>query len=179
MIIGFLIIITVLVLWGILVRRRLAEMLENIDRTMDQIGIQLSLCFDALATLLNLTKEYAAHECQILIETIGSHRSAITAASNPKDIQKQEKIIFDILEHVSLISKQHPELKAEENYTKCLNAITNYENKIHTSRLIYNDSVTKFNRRLRMFPTSLLAGIIGFRKREYLEAAETEMSDIK
>lgn len=179
MIIGFLLIITALVLWGILVRRRLAEMSENIDRTMNQIGIQLSLCFDVLATLLNLTKECAAHECQILIETIGSHRSAITAASYPKDIQKQEKIIFDILEHVSLISKQHPELKADENYTLCLNAITNYEKKIYTSRLIYNDSVTKFNRRLRMFPTSLLAGIIGFRKREYLEAAETKMSDIK
>ena len=43
------------------------------------------------------------------------------------------------------------------------------EKMIHTSGLIYNDSVTKLNRTVRMIPASLIAGILGFRQREYLE----------
>ena len=39
---------------------------------------------------------------------------------------------------------------------------------VQTSRLIYNDSVTKLNRELHIFPTSVLARMLGFKKRDYL-----------
>lgn len=171
MIIGF-ILTAVLIIWSISVRCRLVGMDENIDHAMRQMGVQLASCFDALAALLHLTKEYSAHESQVLIETIKSRRNAITAASTPDDIQKQEQVISEILEHVSLIVKQYPTLKDDENYGKRMNAVNNYEKMVHTSRLIYNDNVTRFNRELRMFPGSLIAGIFGFHEREYLEAVE-------
>lgn len=55
-----------------------------------------------------------------------------------------------------------------------MNAVDSYEKMVRTSRLIYNDSVTKLNRQLRMFPTSLVGGIFGFRQRDYLEAVESK-----
>ncbi|HMM32584.1 MAG TPA: LemA family protein [Clostridia bacterium] len=45
---------------------------------------------------------------------------------------------------------------------------------VRQSRLIYNDSVTKLNRHIRMFPTSLIAGMMGFSKRDYLETNEAK-----
>ena len=179
MIIGFTI-IAVLVLWGVTVRRRLVGMNENVNHAMKQIGVQLSSLFDALAALLNLTKEYAANECKILIETIKSRRSVISAVSTPEDVIAQERMISEILGRISMIAEQYPELKANGNYTKCMNAIENYEKMLRTSRLIYNDNVTRLNRELRLFPTSLLVGIFGFQEREYLEAAEeTDMPSIR
>ena len=171
MIIGFTI-IAVLVLWGVTVRRRLVGMNENVNHAMKQIGVQLSSLFDALAALLNLTKEYAANECKILIDTIKSRRSVISAVSTPEDVIAQEKIISEILGRISMISEQYPELKANGNYTKCMNAIDNYGKMVCTSRLIYNDHVSRLNRELRMFPTSLIAGVLGFHEREYLKAEE-------
>lgn len=171
MIIG-LIIIAVLVIWCISVRRRLVGMNENVNHAMSQIGVQLSSRFDALAALLNLTNEYAANECKLLSETIKSRRRVITAVSTPEDVRKQESIISETLGHISMIAEQYPELKANGNYTKCMSAIDNYENMMRTSRLIYNDHVSRLNRELRMFPTSLIAGVFGFHEREYLEAAE-------
>lgn len=171
MIIGFTI-IAVLVLWGVTVRRRLVGMNENVNHAMKQIGVQFSSLFDALAALLNLTKEYAANECKILIETVKSRRSVISAVSTPEDVIAQKKIFSEILGRISMISEQYPELKANSNYTKCMNALDNYEKMIHTSRLIYNDNVTRLNRELRLFPTSLIAGVFGFREREYLNAVE-------
>ena len=166
------VLIAIVVIWGISVQRKLVVMDENINNAMSQIGVQLSSRFDALTALLDLTKGYAAHEYQTLTETIKSRRSVITATSTPADVLKQENVISEALGRISMVAEQYPELKANENYAKCMDAVDSYEKMVRTSRLIYNDSVTKLNRTLRMFPTSLLGGMFGFKQRDYLEAAE-------
>ncbi len=172
MLIAGIIIVVLLVLWAISCQRRLAVMDENVNNAMAQIGVQLSSRFEALTALLDLTKGYAAHESQTLIETIKSRRSVITATSTPDDVLKQEGVIDQALDRISMVAERYPELKANGNYAKCMNAVDSYEKMVRTSRLIYNDSVTKLNRELRMFPTSLIAGVFGFQQRDYLEAVE-------
>ena len=171
MIIGF-IIIAVLVLWGISVRRRLVGMNENVNHAMSQIGVQLSSRFDALTALVDILKGYDVHESQTLMKTINTRRSVITATATPDDVRKQECVISEVLDRISMVSALYPELQTNEKYAKCVNAIDNCEQMVRTSRLIYNDNVTRLNRELRLFPTSLLAGFFGFHERDYLEAAE-------
>lgn len=171
------IIVVVLISWIISVQRRLVAMDENINNAMSQIGVQLSSRFDALTALLDLTKGYAAHEATTLIETIKSRRSVITAKSTPEDVLKQEGVISEALGRISMVAERYPELKADKGYAKCMDAVDSYEKMVRTSRLIYNDSVTKLNRELRLFPTSLAAGLLGFRTRDYLEQQE-EKSDM-
>lgn len=164
--------IAIFVIWGIGVRRRLTAMDENVNNAMSQIGVQLSSRFDVLAALLELEKGYAAHESQTLVETIKLRRSAITAASAPNDVLKQERVISEALGRISMVAEQYPELKADESYKRCMDAVDSYEKMVRTSRLIYNDSVTRLNRELRTFPTSLLGGLLEFRPRDYLMAVE-------
>ena len=71
-----------------------------------------------------------------------------------------------------LLTESYPDLKEEESYRKRISALDSYEKMLRTSFLIYNDSVTKLNRAIRMFPTNLIAGMLGFRQREHLEAME-------
>ena len=158
--------------WVMSTQRRLVVMDENINNAMSQIGVQLSSRFDALTALLDLAKGYAAHESQTLIETIKSRRSVITAKSTPQDVIQQEGVISEALGRISMVAERYPELKADKGYAKCMDAVDSYEKMVRTSRLIYNDSVTKLNREIRMFPVSLIAGMLGFRQRDYLEARE-------
>ena len=158
--------------WVMSTQRRLVVMDENINNAMSQIGVQLSSRFDALTALLDLAKGYAAHESQTLIETIKSRRSVITAKSTPQDVLQQEGVISEALGRISMVAERYPELKADKGYAKCMDAVDSYEKMVRTSRLIYNDSVTKLNREIRMFPISLIAGMLGFRQRDYLEARE-------
>lgn len=158
--------------WVMSTQRRLVVMDENINNAMSQIGVQLSSRFDALTALLDLAKAYAAHESQTLIETIKSRRSVITAKSTPQDVLQQEGVISEALGRISMVAERYPELKADKGYAKCMDAVDSYEKMVRTSRLIYNDSVTKLNREIRMFPVSLIAGMLGFRQRDYLEARE-------
>ena len=86
--ITIIVIAAVIILWAISTQRRLVVLDENISNAMSQIGVQLSSRFDALTALLDLTKGYAKHESETLIETIKSRRSAITAKSTPDDVPK-------------------------------------------------------------------------------------------
>lgn len=160
---------TLLLVWSISVRRKLIGMDENINNAMGQIGVQLSARFDAVSALLDLVKGYAVHEAQPLLETLKAQRIVITAISTPRDVKSQEEVISEVLERVALVAEQHPELKADENYMKCLNAVDSYEKMVCTSCLIYNDSVNKFNRELKIFPASVVGGVFGFWQRDYLE----------
>lgn len=162
-------IFALLLLLAISIRRRLKAMEENINHAMWQIGVQFSSRFDALAALLHLAKKYSIRETQPLAEAILSGRYAITATSTPDDVQKQWAVLSEILSQIFEIAEQYPQLKADAAYEKCCTALESYEKMIRTSCLIYNDSVSKFNRELHLFPASLLGRICGFQQKAYLE----------
>ncbi len=170
-IIGSGIIILILILWIISVQRSFVVLDENINNAMSQIGVQLSSRWDALTSLLDLTKGYAVHEYQTLTETIKARRS-ITKDSSPEDINKQENVIAEAMGKIMAVAESYPDLKADKTYIKTMDAVNQYENMVRTSRLIFNDSVTKLNRAIRMFPASLIAAMLGFSKRGYLEAVD-------
>ena len=90
-------IVAVIVLWAISTQRKLVVLDENISNAMSQIGVQISSRFDALMTLLDLTKSYASQESETLIETIKIRRKLITAKSSPQDVLCQERIISEAL----------------------------------------------------------------------------------
>lgn len=166
-------ILVILVLWFISTQRALAMLDENINNAMSQIGVQLSSRWDALSALLDLTKGYAEHEYKTLSETIKARRP-VTADSSAKDAAEQENLLIGAMSRIMAVAEQYPTLKAAASYQKTMDSVNQYEGMVRQSRLIYNDSVTKLNRRIRMFPTSLVAGMLGFAKRDYLEASETK-----
>jgi|LSQX01.2.fsa_nt_gb LemA protein len=162
------VIIAVIVLWIISTQRRLVVLDDNIKNAMSQIGVQLSSRFDALMALLDLTKSYDKHESETIIDTIKLRRSVITAKSTPVDVMRQEGIISEALGKIVIVTEQYPNLKANQNYIKTMDAVQTFENMVRTSRLIYNASVTKLNREIRIFPVLMVARILGFDQREYL-----------
>lgn len=172
MIIAIVILILV-VLWFISTQRKLVVMDENINNAMSQIGVQLSSRWDALTALLDLTKGYAEHEYKTLSDTIRM-RSTITAKSTAAEVNDQENILTEAMGRIMAVAESYPDLKANENYIKTMDNVNDYEKMVRQSRLIYNDSVTKLNRAIRMFPTSLVAGMLGVTSRDYLEASESK-----
>ncbi len=161
--------ILVVVAWGIAVQRALVTFDENVNNAMSQIGVQLASRFDALTSVLDLVKGYNKHESETIIETIKARRGIITGSSTPEEVIKQESVFAEVLGKISVLAEAYPELKASDNYQKAMGSVETFENNVRHSRMIYNDSVTKLNRQIRMFPISLIAGPLGFGQRLYLE----------
>lgn len=163
-------VMVLLTIWIISAQRKLTIMDENVSNAMSQIGIQLSSRVDALTALLDLVRDYGDQEIQTLYDRLRLSHFAFTAQSTPEEIGGQEKMIAETLERVSSVAECYPDLKEEESYRKRISALDSYEKMMRTSCLIYNDSVTKLNSAIRMFPTNLIAGMLGFHQREYMEA---------
>lgn len=175
------VVIVILVVWFISAQRGLVRLDENVNNALSQIGVQLSSRFDALTALLDLAKGYAKHESETLINTVNARRSVINACSSAGDVEAQENVITDALGRINAIAEQYPDLKANQNYIEAMNSVNSYEKAVRQSRLVYNDCVTKLNRKIRMFPTSIAAGMLNIGQRDYLQAEpeKAQMPDMK
>lgn len=173
-------VVIVLVLWFVSSQRSLVAMDENINNAMSQIGVVLTSRWDALTSLLDLTKGYAEHEYKTISDTI-KMRTSVTARSSAAEVNAQENMITEALGKIMAVAEGYPELRANENYIKTMDSVNEYEETVRRARLVYNDSVTKLNRAIRMFPTSIAASLLGIRARDYLEvnSAKADMPEMK
>ena len=67
------------------------------------------------------------------------------------------------------MAEAYPQLRATENFQQLQSELSGTENKIAYARQFYNDTVMMFNNLLQVFPASIIAGMSGFRPRDYFQ----------
>ena len=161
-------IVALLVLWGISVQNKLVQSDELCNNALKQINVQQVSRYDAIQALVKLTREYASYESETL-QKVNSMRK-ITASAKPTvdEINANEAALQEMSAKLIAIAEQYPDLKANQNYQQAMQDIKQYEENVRLARMTFNDTVTKYNNQVRMFPGSVVAGILGFAKREYL-----------
>ena len=174
------VLVALVVLWVISVQRKLVEKDELCKNALSQIGVQQASRWDALTALVELVKSYNEHEYNTLRDVI-AQRKNITGESTVAEAQAQEQVLTGLVRNINLVAEQYPDLKANENYAKAMDSVNLYENQVRLSRMTFNDTVTKYNKEIRQFPTSLVAGILGFNTSDYLNEAvgKTDMPSMK
>ena len=70
------------------------------------------------------------------------------------------------------VAENYPQLKADTNFLKLQDELSETEEKVAYSRQFYNDAVTIYNNRIQMFPANLIAGMFGFKEEALFDAAE-------
>ena len=173
-------VVVLLVLWIISAQRKFVSAEEIVKNAMSQIGVQQSSRWDALTALVELIKSYNEHEYKTLKEVIAA-RAGITSNSTTAQAQEQEDLLQQALVQVRAISEQYPDLKANAMYIKTMDSVNTYENQVRMSRMVYNDSVTKYNRMVRQIPDSIVAALLHFTEKEYLKenTAKSDMPSLK
>ena len=156
-------------IWVVATQRKLVMMDGNIDNAMNQIGIQISSRLDALIGLLELVDSYMVQDTSLWLGKVKSNRKEIHAKSYTREVIEQEMLIAEVLIFIDAAANQYPDIKADKNFIKRMGTVDTYSRMLHTSHLIYNDSVTKLNQFIRMFPNKWIAGILGFQRREYFD----------
>ena len=170
MLLGLFIIGLVVILgfWIISVQNKLVSVEEFCKNSLSQIGVQQQSRWDALSALADLTKNYSSFESETLLKVI-SARKNITGVATAKEIESQENLLQKGFSSINALAEAYPDLKANSVYIKTMDNVNSYENNVRVSRMVYNDSVTKFNRMVLSFPGSMIAGMLKFSKRDYLE----------
>lgn len=162
------------VLWLILTQRKLVVLDENINRAMTQIGVQLAGRFDVLVRLLETVDVWDKSLSKQLIEEVRAGRKVISANSTPIQVQNQEQLIERILDKIVESLNECPQMKEQEVIIRLEAAVATFDSMVCSSILLYDDSVTRLNLKIRKLPLSLLAGMMGIHRRKYWNGEESE-----
>lgn len=172
-IIGIVVLAVLLIFWVISIYNSLVTLRERVENAKAQIATQIESRWDAIKSLIQATGKYSAHEAEVL-EKITESRASIGRGSSIKDMEKDQSQLENIVGRLIAVSEAYPDLKASTVYQDTMASINKYEDLVRNSRMIYNDVVTRYNRMLKIFPSSIVAGMFNFTSREYFEGTDTK-----
>ena len=163
------IVVVVLVVIGLyngLVTRR-----NRIDEALGQIEVQLKRRHDLIPNLVEAVKGYMGFEQSVLTRVTELRANAVAAGAQGPAAQAQaENALTGALRSLFAVVENYPDLKANTNVMQLQEELTTTENQISFSRQHYNATVLDFNNAIQTFPAVLVAGMLGFTKREFFDA---------
>ena len=126
-----------------------------VDEAWSQIDVQLKRRNDLIPNLVETTKGYAQHE-KSTFENIVKLRDELTQVpqGNHEEAMKLSNQLTDSLKSIFALAEAYPDLKANQNFLKLQEELTNTENKIAYSRQLYNSSVATYDQKLLTFPSN-------------------------
>lgn len=163
--------VAILVITGISSYNGLVGMNEAVNGKWSQVENQLQRRADLIPNLVSTVKGYAAHEQQA-IQSVADARAKLAGAQGPAAKAQANGELNSALSRLLVIAENYPNLKADANFRQLMDELSGTENRIAVARKDYNDSVQTFNTRIRSFPSSLYAGMMGFAAKEYFKADE-------
>jgi LemA protein len=164
-------IIVVLVVGAIAIYNGLVQRRLRIDEAFAQIEVQLKRRHDLIPNLVNAVKGYMGFEQKVLTDVTNARAAAVAAgAQGPAQQAAAENVLTGALRSLFAVVENYPELKANENVLSLQEQLTTTENQISFSRQHYNASVLDYNTSIATFPNILLAGPLGFTRREFFDA---------
>jgi LemA protein len=169
------VIVVVVVLAVIALYNRLVVLRNRVDNAWAQIDVQLKRRYDLIPNIVETVKGYASHE-KGTFEAVIQARSAAMGAQGVAAQGEAENMLTGALKSLFALAEAYPDLKANQNFLQLQDELTNTEGKIAYARQFYNDSVMSYNTATQTVPSSIVAGMFGFKQREYfeIEAAAAE-----
>lgn len=166
-------ILAVLVLGVIFIYNSLVTAKNRVDEAWSDIDVQLKRRYDLIPNLVNSVKGYAAHEKEVF-EKVTEARTKAIGAKGVAEQGQAENMLTGALKSLFAVAENYPDLKANENFLNLQNEITDTENKIQAARRFYNGNVRDYNIKIEVFPTNMMAGMLGFQHRELFEIENAE-----
>ncbi len=168
-----LIVIAVLVLIVIKLYNDLVKLRQKVRNGWSQIDVQLQRRFDLIPNLVDTVKGYMAHESSVL-EKVTELRSSWANATSIKEKSNLDNELSGALKTIMAVSENYPDLKANQNFSQLQEELQNTENKIAFSRQFYNDVATKYNTKIEVVPSNIIANMFGFKPEELFQVDTAE-----
>jgi LemA protein len=161
-------IVVALVVAVILLYNRLVNLRNRVENAWAQVDVQLRRRYDLIPNLVETVKGYASHERETF-EAVTNARARAQQAQGPAEQSAAEGILGQALGRLFAVAEDYPELQADENFRQLQDELAQTENRIAVSRQVYNDTVLTYNTAIQTFPALLIAGPLGFGKKDFFE----------
>ena len=151
---------------------------ESVNQAWSQVENVYQRRMDLIPNLVETVKGYAAHELDTFraVTEARSHAAGMISSDVVNDpakfkaFQESQSQLSGALSRLLVISENYPELKANQNFLSLQAQLEGTENRISVERGRFNEAAQVFNVHVRRFPTNILAGMFGFKVKEYFKA---------
>ena len=170
-------ILLVLLTWIITSYNSFVKKQEKVKLQWSEVQNTYQRRLDLIPNLVNVVKGVSDFE-QTTLEKITEARSrAISGLSNDEltaENYQQQKRLQDTLaaaaNRLIIQIERYPALKGTAAYAGLQTQLEGTERRIKVARNDFNEAVADYNKKVRGFPSKLVAGIFGFNRKEGFEA---------
>lgn len=156
----------------------LIKLKNNVEEAFSTMDVYLKKRWDLIPNIVETVKGYAKHEQETLEGVIRLRNGAYDSMSDDEKIATNNELTKGITKIMAL-AENYPELKANENFRDLSNQLSKVEEDIANSRKYYNGTVKLYNNKVELFPSNIVAGMFGFKKKKMFEAATEERENVK
>ena len=168
-IISIVVVILLILGWGISQNNSLVNLSESINQNQSEIDNQLKRRADLIPNLVNTVKGSTAAETKI-IEDISNARAQMTSGTTDQKLAASDTLT----KNINILVENYPDIKFSQAYTSLMDELSGTENRIAVARKNYNDVVATYNKKVRSFPINLVAKMLGYDQKSYLQVNESE-----
>lgn len=158
-------------LWLVLTYNGLIGSRNRVEEAWSDIEVQLKRRYDLIPNIVETVKAYAKHEEGVFTKVTEARANAMSAQT-PEEHGKAENMLSQTLKSLFAVAESYPQLQAAGNFLHLQQELSDAEDKIMASRRFYNASTRDFNTKLQVFPTNVIANMLGFTKREFFDAPD-------
>ena len=164
--IGFIIVSTVAGVYNGLINAEL-----NYETQWSQVENQFQRRYDLIPNLVNSVKGMMSQEKEVF-KAIADARTKYGGSKTVQDKVQGAIQIESALSRLLVIMENYPELKSSQHVTGLMDELAGTENRIAVERKRFNDTVKDYNKKVKTFPSNILAGMFGFVEADLFEAVE-------
>jgi LemA protein len=176
-----LVLVLALIIWVVAAYNRLVRLRNEADAAWAQIDVQLKRRYDLIGHLLAAVQGYAAHERGALDAVVAARDVAVNLArtAGPARRAEAESDLGQALGRLMAVAEAYPDLKVSHHFAALHVELANTEDKIAYARQFFTGAVQSYNDAVRGVPTNLIAGLTGFRGREFFRAADEDRGPVR
>lgn len=168
-----LIVIVIIIIYVLATYNKFISQKNKIKQAEAGIDVYLTQRFDLIPNLVECVKGYMKYE-QETLEKITKMRNEYMKTKNLKEGGE----LNDECNRIMAISENYPELKANEQFLNLQKNLTKIESQLQAARRIYNSEINIYNNKVQMFPSNIIASMLGLKKEEFFEADEKAKNNI-
>ena len=151
---------------------------NNVEYAFSSIDVMLKKRHDLIPNLVAAVKQYMTHERELLSKITALRTEAMNPNLSDEQRFQSEGKLSSMLGKVQVAVENYPDLKANTNFLQLQAAMNEVEEQISASRRAFNASVNSYNNGVEMFPSNIIAGMMGLRRRASFEITNTERENI-
>jgi len=170
---AFLLFVVGVLVYVVILYNELVRLRNDNDRAWANIDVLLKQRHDEIPNLVETVKGYMQHEQQTLMAVTQARAASMNAASIGQKAQA-DLMMTGALRGLFAVAENYPQLKANENFLKLQNRISQLEDHIADRREFFNDDVNTYNTRIGQIPEVFVASFMSLKPRSMFNVSDDD-----